>query len=829
MTRHRPAITKGLGALGKSALVILGVPFAIVRLWYLAPALPSRIDLSSARSAGGVTHLLLLLVGVLWVWVAITLVREIVTAVRSPDPEGGGAWPRRWAGAIAGLLLLFGASSTVAATLPGRSGPIAVVRPYHGTLHDAPPMPQRAPGSAARDGECLADFAERLTGERGAWPDVARRNLGTAQIGGTRFVDANLLRPGWCLEVPPDLDTSASPTISAGASGSTTGALVELSLLAVGVLTTGALARRLVALRRLAESERRPGARLPAPEPEDAWTIAAIRPFGDSLLVDWVDAALRVASGAPSSGHRDASFPDVRLVRAGPEGVELLLGAALPDPPPPLHARDGGRWWVLDAADLDAPETLAPQARRVAPWVLPIGEDDDAVYLLGIGPRRHLVIDGDDVTQRAALRATFAALRVLPWTDELAVELIGMDPPPPEERCFGLFASSPATLASLAGRGPLPARSHLPEEWRREPLVLVAPESDDLPPELLTGVNRCAGVISCAGEGTEHLEIASDGAARLWPYGIWLRTPLPSAEQSDLIDRLFAAASATVSLLPPPIAPSARPDIPPPPQGPRSAGTDATDHPTGAPVEVTLLDGVPRLSGFVQEPSPRERDRVVELLVYLVLHGGRSDVADARRALFPREDARRSTVLFDNLLAVARRTLPSNGDGWPLLGHPDGRVLHLRDGVGSDWARVRRAIDLARTGDPRDALSVLSGAIECVRAPWLLDDRTNYPWCAAEGISAGMRAEIIDAIHDCATFALAVDAVDLARRAIDTGLVIDPLSEILVRDAIVVCERTGDHAAAHAYYRSLESALERLASAEPSNETRALLRFLVEP
>ncbi len=62
---------------------------------------------------------------------------------------------------------------------------------------------------------------------------------------------------------------------------------------------------------------------------------------------------------------QDAEAPEVRLVRAGPDGIELLLAAPRPEAPWPFLPRRDGRWWVLDpAAELGGLRT--PRTRRTA-------------------------------------------------------------------------------------------------------------------------------------------------------------------------------------------------------------------------------------------------------------------------------------------------------------------------------------------------------------------------------------------------------------------------------------------------------------------------------
>jgi DNA-binding SARP family transcriptional activator len=777
-------------------------------------------------TAAAWVHLLLIAVGCLWVWASVALVRDVIRAVRRGDGTRSGSWSHQWAASIVGLVLTITAGSAVTTTLalhPGRQPTANAPR----TLADRPPsQPTSArSGETPREatvqpGECLDGFAARVTGERGRWPEIARANLGSAQPTGGRFVDPSLLRSGWCLTVPAAVTGSSPGGVEHTRSIGRT--VMELDLLGLGVLMTGAVARRVRALRRLTESARSPNTRLDRQPTDVVATEVAIGPCGDGLLVDWIEAALRLARWRPDGAVNATTTPDIRLVRAGPDGIELLLGTAHPSPPPPMTTVDGGKWWTLSANELGEAATLAPKEGRIVPWLVPVGEDTDAVYLLAIGPGSHLVVEGAPAVRAAAIRGMVAGLRALPWATELAVELLGVHPPPPAERCFQLFASSVATLRQLAIRGCATDRLTVRPAWRPEPLVVAlgtlnppGHDSGGLDDRLLSEVLAVAGVVSDRGDGTDRLVIAEDGSARLLPYGIALSTPLPTAEQSRLLDRLLASAAATVTLAVDLLA----------------TPSPVRRHPstTIGPVDLTLLAGPPSVRGVPVEPAPRDLDRVVELLAFLVLHDHQASIGDVANALFARETPDGLEQRVHHVLAAARALLPHGGDERPLLSTGSGGAITLDRAVTSDWGRISSAITTARAATPDQAIAWLSRAFEGVQAAPILNDMTTYGWMVREGIAASIRADMVDAAHHLATLAIAADAVEEAGRAIDHGLAIDPISEILVRDAMTLRDRLGDATGVNALYESLEGALDALTSAEPSSETRALFRALTDP
>ena len=520
-------LRRGLVALVKSAVLVAGVPASLIRLWYLRSLPPHLLSRAGILTSSSLVHLVICAVGVLWAWAAANLVLEVRQAVRHHDTDELASWSTRWASRIAGLVLFATAGTATTTSLAALSSNRATAVAVAAIRQN--PAAQMSERTDAREptmastavvgaGESLTDFAGRTTGERAAWVEIARANLDAVQLDGARFVDANLVRSGWRLVVP-----RAEPTVQhspAPKSGSAW--LAELEILGLGILTTAALVRRVRTLRRLGASSRADGA-TPLPPDHDVGAVEAnIVPLGDSNLVGWVDAALRLLGDAAARlvvGER----PEVTLVRAGPDGVEFLLERSLSPAPAPFAARGGGRWWALGPEMSVADATAAAAGlRRFAPWFVPLGDDGDAIYLAAIGPGSRLRIDGPKRPVDAAISGIVAALRTLPWAEELEVELLGIDPPPAEEQCFQLVASSPATLEDLAAAPGLVSRSNESPRWRREPLVVVGPGSElECSDGLLEAVQGIAsGVITTTGTGTMRLVLFNRKPARLEPFEI---------------------------------------------------------------------------------------------------------------------------------------------------------------------------------------------------------------------------------------------------------------------------------------------------------------------
>jgi DNA-binding SARP family transcriptional activator len=833
LSEARSTLRHGLLALAKSALLVAGVPASLLRLWYLTPTPPSFVGRSVLASPASWVHILILVAAVLWGWAAVNLVREVLAAVRHASVTSTSSWSARWAGGIAGLVLLMTAGSAAATSavtvgLQHRGGSVNIVAAARKTLaptvYDQPLETVSTADVAA--GEDLADLAARTTGRRAAWLEINEANLDAIQRDGRRFVDANLVRPGWRLTVPElSVETALDPARSdypaaQSASGSNHHGLDEASLFGLGIVATAALARRMRTLRRLGESTRRTNERVAPFPPDLGWVDALTAPLATSTLLEWIDAALRLvtmAAGTALEGER----PNIELVRAGPDGVEFLLSQPRRFAPAPFVADASGSWWQLDRSlTLAEACEIGREFGRFVPWLVPVGDDGEAVYLVALGPGRRLVVAGDRPSVRAALAGLRAALRVLPWAEELEVELIGLAAPPPDERCYQLVDSSAATLEELSRVPRAGERTTVRPLWRREPLVLIGVGTElECDEDVLTRVQSVSGVIAPRGEGTVRL-VLDGGSARLEPFGIALVASVPSNGQLDLLERLLAAASAGAELVP--LAPElAR----------RERDLEQGEHdradllPRGL-VEIQLLATPPSVSGLTRPPAARDLDRVIELLAYLALHGHRASSTDVAMSMFAREDAAGRALRLANVVAAARGALPARADGARALSPLADPELRLDQLVSSDWARFRDAAERARVASPARAVALLRAAFELVPSEPNVATRRTYDWMTAEGLRVTIGAEIVDAAHHLAALALAANDLGLARWAIAKGRSVEPTSEMLVRDLLVALDASGDIDGLRAVFRDLEQALTDLGGSEPSPETRALFEHL---
>ena len=108
--------------------------------------------------------------------------------------------------ACVAALAFLGAFAPIALLRPTARLPIATVpiAPAIGdAVQSAPAGPVVVAGYRVRQGDTLWSIAGTVLGDAGRWQEVWRSNAGTLMTDGSRFVDPDLIRPGWRLRLPP--------------------------------------------------------------------------------------------------------------------------------------------------------------------------------------------------------------------------------------------------------------------------------------------------------------------------------------------------------------------------------------------------------------------------------------------------------------------------------------------------------------------------------------------------------------------------------------------------------------------------------------------------
>ncbi len=256
---------------------------------------------------------------------------------------------------------------------------------------------------------------------------------------------------------------------------------------------------------------------------------------------------------------------------------------------------------------------------------------------------------------------------------------------------------------------------------------------------------------------------------------------LDESEEADDVESLIEQLISTAPLAlrsPRAAVIAALPDIP---------GTaderDLTPDPDAPRI---LLLGRVDVTG-ASTPATARRGRSLELLAYLALHPGAS-ASELDDALWPGQ--RVTYDMRNSLISRTRTWLGTDHDGRPYLDHSNnsGRGYRLHPAVRSDWQDLLR---LARHGLVEEDGDQLDAALRLVRGrPFLGVDPASYAW--AEADAQTMISTIVDIAHDTATHLMDRGRPTAARSALATGLTVEPASEALAYQAMLLAARTGD-------------------------------------
>ncbi|WP_245690908.1 bacterial transcriptional activator domain-containing protein [Sinosporangium album] len=216
----------GIGALCVLALLIAGVPFALLRLAGppISPELLSLDLLSSQVGMSTVIAILVLLVWLAWLQLVVCVIVEVYAGVRRVGmparvPLSGGtqALANRL---VSAALLLFTASAVVFPMVKANSGPppspsaiaSALAAPVAEEDRDRPSLSPVKKAKKVyvvqpphgRHHESLWEIADKCLGDGRRYGEIYRLNQHKEQPDGSKLQIADLIRPGWVLDMPDD-------------------------------------------------------------------------------------------------------------------------------------------------------------------------------------------------------------------------------------------------------------------------------------------------------------------------------------------------------------------------------------------------------------------------------------------------------------------------------------------------------------------------------------------------------------------------------------------------------------------------------------------------
>jgi two-component SAPR family response regulator len=226
--------------------------------------------------------------------------------------------------------------------------------------------------------------------------------------------------------------------------------------------------------------------------------------------------------------------------------------------------------------------------------------------------------------------------------------------------------------------------------------------------------------------------------------------------------------------------------------------------------------------GAHDELVPHRRRRLTELVAYLALNPG-ATYHQVDEAMWP--GARVSTGTRNALVSRARRWLGVTPAGEPYLAIVGDGGYRLHPDVTCDWHDLLRLTRPAPDGSAPNP-DRLARALGLVRGrPFLGVDPRDYAW--AEADTQQMISTIVDHAHALAT--LRLDAGDHrgAQDAASQGLLAEPCSEVLHRDALRAAAARGDHTEVGRLVDRLRVQIEHLdPHSTPEEETLKLLAGL---
>ncbi|SFI10932.1 transcriptional activator domain-containing protein [Streptosporangium canum] len=213
----------GLGALVVLAALLGGVPYALLRL--AGPPLPPElldIDLlSSPVGTGTIVAILVLLVWLAWLQLTVCVIVEIYAGLRRVGmparvPLSGGT--QVLANRLVSAVLVLFTMSAVVVPIAKAGGAPAAGPAVASVALSAPVAEERAPlvpvekakkvyvvqPPHGRHHESLWEIAEKCLGDGRRYPEIYRLNQHKEQPDGSRLHMADLIRPGWVLDMPAD-------------------------------------------------------------------------------------------------------------------------------------------------------------------------------------------------------------------------------------------------------------------------------------------------------------------------------------------------------------------------------------------------------------------------------------------------------------------------------------------------------------------------------------------------------------------------------------------------------------------------------------------------
>lgn len=709
----------------------------------------------------------------------------------------------------------------------------------------------RMPTVVVRRHDTLWGLAERHLSSGLRYREIVELNRGREQPDGRRLTDPHWIYPGWVLRLPLDATghgvtrpepveqdhvrrppaalppatvivdrgpvaptvmpplrahhDSDHPSVGAtAASGLIMGdvdpaEVAPLVALGLGAITVAGVVAEIGRQRRAQQRVRRTGSRISSPALESAAAERLLRAVESDSAARRVRVAMRLLALGCAESERPV--PKVEMVRVGPEKVQLLLAEDDRAAVVPFEAAgprcwqwhaagmvdDGGRWDDEQIDELDVPDPC--------PALLSVGADGPDLVLVNLEAAGTLRILAAPQLAEPVLDAFTIDLTNRTRDAAVSVSLVA---PRSDGEGEGVAGASLPTLTDEQATSVIESRTQQVQEVLSAAGVADVSQArsagvgeDAWPPHVVVGNGVTASAQPWSGTAVVATGDGPGWGLRVEDGDSWLLEPAGLAVVPQRLDD--EGMSRLRDLLDPE---HHRLDVPP--DGPYEDQCDRLREQLARmeiPDDVDSMGG-PRLlllgpievRGASDELIPGRVRRATELVAYLALRPGATR-HELDEVMWPGRRVTRTTR--NQFVSRARLWLGRDERGVPHLPLvADEGSYRLQASVSCDWYDFVR---LARRGLQGEipATQDLAAALDLVRArPLLGVDPASYSW--ADDACQLMVSTIVDVAHLLSVTQLAAGKILDAARFATRGLLVEPASETLHRDAIRAAGVRGD-------------------------------------
>lgn len=879
--RRGVQVLKGGAALIGALVLVVGLPIALYQGFGVPwlRSMPDRGWLTAEIDADSLLKLIAAVVWLAWAHFVVCLVVEAVAERRSrglaPRVPGGGIGTQGLARRlVATMVLLVGAttvsiSSASAATAPvGDNHVSAPARAFAPTMASMVETIDDLPGDGElvdadagdianqrkgvvtyydvkppenRNYDTLWDIAERYLGDGLRYQEIYELNKDVPQPDGRVLKNADLIHPGWVMQMPSDAKgpglkvvdygdqdqmapsngsqtdeataqqpaphESASKTAPAGSGASSTGSGPSTWTPTFGA-AGGLLAAGLILRMRRQRAGLRPaqlwamrGGRTPDPtDPTRPGSGARthLRAEADLGTAQWLDRVLRGWS-CEGAGAR---LPSPARCTVSPSGVVMAFSQA-PEMTTPAgwSAGSDGRVWTCDR------DTTVPLgwlgAAAPLPGLTTIGRrDDGSLLMLDLEAIPGLVsLGGAPSVARAVAMSIAVDTATHPWADERRVTMVGFADDLTKlgdgtvrqvddiervleslENVARFQRSACRRLDTLSARTAR-ARSGVSSDWTFE-LVVCSGVPDESAVERLANlaadqqVSLAVVVVGDCPEAAARFALTPSGRLSAGFLGVDVDAQQLAVSTYRAIADLSDDIPALDEVAQVSLDQVARIlDV-------ETQGSPASQEEPG--VSIRLLG--PIEIDTEQPVDDARRDLLTEIVVYAALHPRGVHTNRFSSAIWPRGVTDETR---DAALRQAREWLGHSADRVPRLDEADGVWRLDPHQVRVDWDQFRSLINRA-VESPDVRQTMLAAALGLVRGrPWNELPAGRYAWLSHETIEDDMSLAVGLTSRAQAEHSAAHDDGQGAREALLRGLALSPASEELWCAALRLAERFG--------------------------------------